>query len=80
MPSGVAAGLQVLVTLPAGLDEAAVHERALAAGVRVYPLATYRAQAGQGRTPAFVLGYGSVPPDRAELGIRRLAESIADLL
>jgi GntR family transcriptional regulator/MocR family aminotransferase len=80
-PSGVAAGLQVLVTLPAGLDEARVFERALAVGVRVYPLATYRARpARDAPRPAFVLGYGSVPPDRAELGIRRLAESIEDLL
>ena len=38
VPSGVAAGLHVLVTLPAGVDEAAVAARALAAGVRVYPL------------------------------------------
>ena len=57
-PSGVAAGLQVLVTLPAGLDEARVHERALAAGVRVYPLATYRAGPARGARAAFVLGYG----------------------
>ena len=34
-PSGVAAGLHLLVTLPADLDEALVTERALAAGVRV---------------------------------------------
>jgi GntR family transcriptional regulator / MocR family aminotransferase len=80
VPSGVAAGLQVLVTLPEGdVDEAAVHERALAAGVRVYPLATYRARPGTGGAPAFVLGYGSVPPERAEHGVRLLAGAIADL-
>jgi GntR family transcriptional regulator/MocR family aminotransferase len=78
--SGVAAGLQVLVTLPDHLDEAEVVARSLAAGVRVYPLADYRARSTPRRAPAFVLGYGSIRPDQAERGIRRIAEAIADLL
>ncbi len=75
---GVSAGLQVLVELPGHLDEAAVVARALDAGVRVYPLERYRAR----RTPlppAIVLGYGSVPPDRAEEGIRRVGQVLAAL-
>ena len=75
----MAAGLQVLVTLPAGLDEAPVAERALAAGVRVYPLATYRARARPGRTGGVRARLRLGAARRAELGIRLLAESIEDL-
>ena len=57
-----------------------MHQRALAAGRAGVPARHLPRRAGQAAPPAFVLGYGSVPPDRAELGIRLLAESIADLL
>jgi GntR family transcriptional regulator/MocR family aminotransferase len=53
---GIAAGLHVLLELPAGVDEAEVVERAGAAGVRVQGLRDFtRAHPGP---PALVLGYG----------------------
>jgi GntR family transcriptional regulator/MocR family aminotransferase len=76
-PSGVAAGLQLVVTLPRDLDEAAVAHRALATGVRVYPLGNYYTGDRGDRPPALVLGYGPVTPAQAEHGVRLLADAIA---
>jgi GntR family transcriptional regulator / MocR family aminotransferase len=76
-PSGIAAGLHLLVTLPADLDEALITERALAAGVRVYPLGRYRTDRGADRPPAFVLGYGTLPPADMDASVRLLAEAAA---
>jgi GntR family transcriptional regulator/MocR family aminotransferase len=78
VPSGIAAGLSVLLTLPAGTDEQAVVDRALRLGVRVWPLAHFRMRPAA--VPGLVLGYGTVPPDRAALGIRLLAEALRPLL
>jgi GntR family transcriptional regulator / MocR family aminotransferase len=65
---GIAAGLHVLLELPPGADEAAVVERAAAAGVRVQGLGEFtRAHPGP---PALVLGYG-LP------SIRELREAVA---
>ncbi len=75
IPSGVAAGLHLLVTLPADLDEALVTERALAAGVRVYPLGRYRTDRRADRPPAFVLGYGTLTPADMDVSVRLLAEA-----
>jgi GntR family transcriptional regulator/MocR family aminotransferase len=72
----VAAGLNVLVTLPAGVAEAAVVTAALAAGVRVHPLGGFRAGTGSDDVPGLVLGYGTLFPEAAELGVRRLAAAI----
>jgi GntR family transcriptional regulator/MocR family aminotransferase len=74
-PGGIAAGLPVLVTLPPGLDEAAVTRRALAAGVRVHPLGRYRTNRRSDHPPALVLGYGQLTPDRIDHGVRLLAEA-----
>ena len=73
---GVAAGLNVLVTFPPGVEEDALVQRALAAGVRVYPLSTFRVRPGPDDVAGLVLGYGSVPPPAAALGIRRLATTL----
>ena len=76
---GIAAGLHVFVNLPVGTDEIEVVDRAVAAGVRVYPLAQYRVPNGPPLPPALVLGYGSVTPDQSDRGIRVLADVLADL-
>jgi GntR family transcriptional regulator/MocR family aminotransferase len=80
-PSGIAAGLHLLVTLPTDVDEALVTQRALAAGVRVYPLARYRTDRGTHRgthrPPAFVLGYGTLTPADMDASVRLLAEVAA---
>jgi GntR family transcriptional regulator / MocR family aminotransferase len=53
---GIEAGLHVLLELPPGVDEAAVVDRVVAAGVRVQGLADFtRTHPGP---PALVLGYG----------------------
>jgi DNA-binding transcriptional MocR family regulator len=56
-----------------------VVQRALAAGVRVYPLADFRTGRRAADTPGLVIEYGALPPRKAERGIRLLANAIADL-
>ena len=68
-PVGVAAGLHVVVRLPAGTDDLAVQERAAHRGVNVLALARYS------RTPMWpglVLGYASLSPDRLREAVREL--------
>uniref|UniRef100_UPI0002D7D064 MocR-like pyridoxine biosynthesis transcription factor PdxR n=1 Tax=Anaeromyxobacter dehalogenans TaxID=161493 RepID=UPI0002D7D064 len=54
-------------------DEAEVVRRAQALGVAVQPLAPYHARPGR---PGFALGYGVIPADRIDEGIRRLAAAL----
>jgi GntR family transcriptional regulator/MocR family aminotransferase len=56
-PEGTAAGLHVLLYLPAGTDAAAVVATAGAAGLRLADLDAYRSRPGP---PALVLGYGNI--------------------
>ena len=74
-PTGASAGLQLLIWLPDGTDERAVVERAEAAGVRAYPLATYRASRRTGVGPGLLLGYGQLGPADVERGVQVLAEA-----
>ncbi|MGH9136108.1 MAG: PLP-dependent aminotransferase family protein [Acidimicrobiales bacterium] len=76
-PSGIAAGLHVLVTLPDRLDEADVAARARAAGVGIYPLSGYCTGDRDRATPAIVLGYGNLTPAAIEQGVRTLAHAVA---
>ncbi len=71
---GVAAGLHLTVTLPGPLDDAAVVDGALAAGVDLQSLSRCRLVPGP---PGFVIGYAAATPDRIREGIRRLALTIA---
>ncbi|SFR36616.1 GntR family transcriptional regulator / MocR family aminotransferase [Microbacterium azadirachtae] len=64
---GIAAGLHLLVLLPDRVDDAALAERAAAAGIHVKPLSAYRSTPG---APGLVIGYG--PHSEA-----RLASAIA---
>ena len=70
---GVAAGLHLLVGLPDGVDDAAVAERALAAGVAVQPLSYHRLRPGP---PGLVIGYAATTPDRLREGVRLLAAAV----
>ena len=72
--SGIAAGLNVVLTLPPGTDEAAVVAAGLARGVRVYPLGPFRVCADG--PPGLVLGYGTVPEDLADRGVRLLGTAL----
>ncbi len=73
---GIAAGLNVVLTLPDGTDEQAVVARAAELGVGVYPRRWFTADPG-GTRPGLVLGYGTVPPEQAGRGVRVLGEVVA---
>jgi GntR family transcriptional regulator / MocR family aminotransferase len=72
---GIAAGLNVVLTLPDGTDEQAVVARAAERGVGVYPHRWFTADPGCAR-PGLVLGYGTVSPEQAEQGVRVLGELV----
>jgi GntR family transcriptional regulator/MocR family aminotransferase len=70
--AGIAAGLHVLLLLPAGTDAAAVVRRAGAAGVRVANLDTYRFRPLPA-APGLVLGYGNLADHQVDEAVARLA-------
>ena len=72
-PAGVAAGLHLVVHLPAGTDEAAAVERARSRGVGLYGLAEHRVEPG---SPALLLGYGRIAEPAIDRGIAELAAAI----
>jgi GntR family transcriptional regulator/MocR family aminotransferase len=75
-PDGVAAGLHVLVSLPAGTDEHRVVTAATAAGVAVEPLSQSRLRRRAGQPAGLVLGYGSLTPTAADDGVAALADAV----
>jgi GntR family transcriptional regulator/MocR family aminotransferase len=70
---GVAAGLHLLVGLPDGVDDRAVADRALAAGVALQPLSYHRLRPGP---PGLVIGYAATTPDRLREAVRVLADTV----
>ena len=72
--SGIAAGLNVVLTLPDGTDEQAVVARAAERGIGVYPRGFFTTEPA---SAGLVLGYGTVSPDHVERGVRVLAEVVA---
>ncbi|MFI7520575.1 MocR-like pyridoxine biosynthesis transcription factor PdxR [Micromonospora globbae] len=75
--TGLAAGLQCLLTLPAGAAEEVVEQEATARGLRLEGLGSFRF--GPGREPhgpALVIGYGGPTPGQYETAIELLVESI----
>ncbi len=70
--AGVAAGLHLLLTLPAwaGPADTELAARAREAGVVVHPLSWHRVRPGP---PGLVLGYAALPPDRLTEAVARLA-------
>ena len=75
---GVAAGLHVLLQLPAGADAAAVVRRAATAGVRVANLDTYRFL-DRPEAPGLVLGYGNLADHQVDDAVSRLAAAVRAL-
>jgi GntR family transcriptional regulator/MocR family aminotransferase len=69
--SGVAAGLHLVVELPAGVDDAALAEHAQAAGLGPLPLSALRINPGG--SPGLVLGYAAQAPDELTAAVRALA-------
>jgi GntR family transcriptional regulator/MocR family aminotransferase len=72
-PSGVAAGLHVLVTFPGGPSETELAARAAEAGVRIYPIVEHRIVPRPDAPPAVLLGYGGLTPAAIDEGVQILA-------
>ncbi|CAM5375562.1 PLP-dependent aminotransferase family protein [Streptomyces griseorubiginosus] len=75
--SGVAAGLHLLLRLPAGTDPAAVVRAATARSLRVADLAAYHATADHSEQ-GLVLGYGNLADGMVTEAVRLLGETIGD--
>jgi len=67
--SGIAAGLHLVVELPAGVDDQRLAERARAAGLGPLALSALRQRPGP---PGLVLGYATRRPDELVVAVRRL--------
>jgi GntR family transcriptional regulator / MocR family aminotransferase len=72
-PAGVAAGLHLVVHLPAGTDEHAVLDAARSRGLGLSGISEHRAEPGP---PALLLGYGRLPEPAIEAAVRLLADSL----
>lgn len=70
--SGVAAGLHLVVELPAGIDDVALAGAAERSGLGPVPLSRLRLEPGG--PPGLVLGYATHPPDVLAAAVARLAE------
>jgi GntR family transcriptional regulator / MocR family aminotransferase len=78
--TGIAAGLHVLVRLPAGLSEQDVINRAAARGLTLQGLTT--SQAGEHGTvgPALVVGYATPPAHAYSTAVARLCAALREAL
>jgi GntR family transcriptional regulator / MocR family aminotransferase len=72
-PAGVAAGLHLVVHLPAGTDEQAVLDAARTRGLGLSGISEHRVEPGP---PALLLGYGRLPEPAIEAAVRLLADSL----
>jgi GntR family transcriptional regulator/MocR family aminotransferase len=72
-PAGVAAGLHLVVRLPAGTDERAVLDAARSRGLGLSGISEHRVEPGP---PALLLGYGRLPEPAVEPAVRLLADSL----
>ena len=73
---GIAAGLQAVVRLPEGADEAAAVRAAAARGVGVEGLGRFRARPARG-APALVMGYANLPEPAIVRAVAELAGAVA---
>jgi GntR family transcriptional regulator / MocR family aminotransferase len=73
--AGTAAGLHILLHLPAGTDTAAAVKVAAAAGLRLADLADYRTTGAP--EPALVLGYGNIGDTEIPPAVTLLRESLS---
>jgi GntR family transcriptional regulator / MocR family aminotransferase len=71
--AGVAAGLHLVVRLPAGTDEQALLDAARSRGVGLSGISEHRIRPGP---PALLLGYGRLPEPTVEPAVRALADSL----
>jgi GntR family transcriptional regulator/MocR family aminotransferase len=74
--SGIPAGMHVLLSLPAGCDEARIVAEAREASIRVLDTQQYWMTSGK-RAPALVLGYGQLDDERVAEAVVQLAKVIS---
>ncbi len=77
--SGAAAGLHLLLTLPSGLEGAAVARAASVRGVRLTDLRTCMLNGRKGPTEGLVIGYGKLDDAVVESAVDALAGAIHSL-
>jgi GntR family transcriptional regulator/MocR family aminotransferase len=75
-PIGVAAGLHVVVRLPAGTDDVAVSAALAEAGVNALPLSGYHLSRTAPDYPGLVLGYALLSPDRLRAAVAEIAATV----
>lgn len=73
------AGLHLVIALPAGTDDRAVAEAALARGVAVRPLSNYYTEPGRAQA-GLLLGYGGVPVEGIAPAFAILGDIIEETL
>ena len=73
VPAGVAAGLHLVVVLPAGTNERALLAAARAAGIGLAGLSEHAVTPAP---PALLLGYGRIAEPAIEAGVRALRVSL----
>jgi GntR family transcriptional regulator/MocR family aminotransferase len=90
--TGMAAGLQCLLELPAGIREQEVTGRAASAGLELAGLATFRADeaehpaaggtgtGGAGHPPAMVVGFGAPPAHRFEEAVDAAVHAVESVV
>jgi GntR family transcriptional regulator / MocR family aminotransferase len=71
---GVAAGLHLVMELPARMDEEAALAAARAAGIGLYGLGEHSVRR---RAPALLLGYGRIAEPAIDAGVEALRDSLA---
>jgi GntR family transcriptional regulator/MocR family aminotransferase len=71
--TGVAAGLHLLIMMPAGTGDVILADRAAREGVLVHPLSWHRLKPGP---PGLVLGYAAHAPDRLFEAAARLGRAL----
>ena len=76
-PGGIAAGLHLVASLPADLDEERVVDAGAERGIAVYGLAPYRLSAGG--PPGLIFGYATLAERTIVEGVEILADAIAEL-
>ncbi|WP_133854298.1 PLP-dependent aminotransferase family protein [Labedaea rhizosphaerae] len=77
--TGLAAGMQCLLRLPPGADEAAIERAAAKRGLAIEALSAHRAPGATGDTePALVVGYGAPSHGQYERALRIMVDSIND--
>jgi GntR family transcriptional regulator / MocR family aminotransferase len=72
-PAGVAAGIHLVVQLPAGTDEQAVLDAARSRGLGLSGISEHRIEPGP---PALLLGYGRISEPAIEAAVQALADSL----